>query len=210
MLSVKGYSKSYNQNLVLQIEHAEFGPGVNWIKGDNGSGKTTLFKSICGLLPFDGKIYFDDGVDITKNPISYRERVSYSEAEPLYPGFLTAKDLIRFIGQIKKATISSQNALVEKLGVNSFFEQPCQTYSSGMMKKVSLLMAFLGDPKLIILDEPLITLDEKVRKVIFDLIHEKLNKNEVTFLVSSHQQISPEDLIISQSFVIQNKTLSVL
>jgi ABC-2 type transport system ATP-binding protein len=208
MLIVNQFTKNYNQNLILKVDHAEFGPGLHWIKGDNGSGKTTFFKSICGLIPFQGEIFFNDGVHIYKNPIQYRERVNYSEAEPLYSGFLTAKDLIRFIGKIKKASVKSQDELVVRLGVNSFFEQPCQTYSSGMMKKLSLLIAFLGNPQVIILDEPLITLDAHARTILFDLISEKLNTNKVTFLISSHQSINESELPVISSSIIENKTLS--
>jgi ABC-2 type transport system ATP-binding protein len=210
MLKIEQYSKHYNQNLVLQVDHAEFSPGVHWIKGENGSGKTTLFKSISGFLPFEGDIFFTEGIHITKNPVKYRQQVNYSEAEPLYPGFLTAKDLIRFIGKIKNESVSAQDELVNRLGVNSFFEKPCETYSSGMMKKLSLLMAFMGNPRLIILDEPLITLDQEARSVIFKLINRKLQAAEVIFLISSHQTINEKDVPVSSSYIIQNKTLSSL
>jgi ABC-2 type transport system ATP-binding protein len=122
----------------------------------------------------------------------------------LYPGFLTAKDLIRFVGKTKQATSDQESRYISELGVGPFFEKPCDTYSSGMIKKVSLVLAFLGDAKMIILDEPLITLDEQTRSRLLRIIREK---KETIFLLSSHQLIETQLLNIDRSFVIHDKTL---
>src|SRR5688500_17181382 len=101
MLFVQSFSKSYSGTPVVSATNLEFNTGVYWIKGENGSGKTTFFKRLSGLIPCVGTIQFDDGVNLHTDPIQYRKRVNYSEAEPLYPGFLTPKELIRFIGHTK-------------------------------------------------------------------------------------------------------------
>lgn len=210
MLIIQNFIKRFNEHLILEIDRQEFSAGIHWIKGENGSGKTTLFKSISGIIPYEGQIYFSDGIDSRKNPVAFRAQVNYSEAEPSYPGFLTAKDLIRFIGKIKNETIAKQDEYVNQFGVDSFFEKPCETYSSGMMKKLSLVTAFFGNPKLIILDEPLITLDEAARSVLYRLVKEKLKQSDTAFLMSSHQSISANDLEIIQTLSIQNKKLVAL
>src|SRR6478609_2463242 len=207
MLIIKEFLKRYNDHLILEIPHQEFLPGIHWIKGENGSGKTTLFKSMAGILPFEGKITFKDGIEIKKDPQAYRKRVNYCEAEPAYPGFLTAKDLIRFIGKVKNESIDNQEAYTKAFGVDGFFDKPCETLSSGMMKKLSLVMAFFGDPQLIILDEPLITLDEQARGILFELIRTKVKSGNTTYLISSHQSISASDLEIIQTLKIENKKL---
>jgi len=204
---IKEFSKRYNEQLILEISYQEFFPGIYWIKGENGSGKTTLFKSMAGILPFDGKISFRDGIEIKKDPQVYRKRVNYSEAEPAYPGFLTAKDMIRFIGKVKNESIENQEVYIKAFGVDAFFDKPCETFSSGMMKKLSLVMAFFGAPQLVILDEPLITLDEQARNTLLDLIRTKAKSGDTTFLISSHQSISASDLDIIQTLKIENKKL---
>jgi ABC-2 type transport system ATP-binding protein len=204
---IKNFSKRFNDHLILEIPNQEFSPGVHWIKGENGSGKTTLFKSMAGIIPFEGEISFQDGIEIKKDPLIYRKRVNYSEAEPAYPGFLTAKDMIRFMGKVKNESIQNQETFTKIFGVDGFFDKPCETFSSGMMKKLSLVMAFFGDPQLIILDEPLITLDEQARNILFDLIRTKVKSGNTTFLISSHQSISPSDLEIIQTLKIENKKL---
>lgn len=207
MLIIHQFKKQFNDHVVLEMEHQEFIPGIHWIKGENGSGKTTFFKSVSGIIPFDGDISFSSGIDSKKQPVLFRAQVNYSEAEPTYPGFLTAKDVIRFIGKIKNESLAQQDEYVKQFGVDSFFEKSCETYSSGMMKKLSLVTAFLGSPKLIILDEPLITLDEQARSVLYQVIKEKLKQGDITFLMSSHQSIHAADLEIVQTLSIQNKQL---
>jgi ABC-2 type transport system ATP-binding protein len=207
MLIIKNFAKRFNDHLILEIPHQEFRFGIHWIKGENGSGKSTLFKSIAGIIPFEGEISFDDEIGIKKNPLKFREKVNYSEAEPLYPGFLTAKDIIRFIGKVKNESIENQDHYARKLGVDIFFDKPCETYSSGMTKKLSLVMAFLGNPKLIILDEPLITLDEQARIILYDLIKSKTETTNTTFLISSHQSIDSADIEVAQTLIIQYQKL---
>jgi ABC-2 type transport system ATP-binding protein len=203
MLVVKNFSKSYGADLVLALEGFVCRPGVHLIKGENGSGKTTFFKSLAGIVPCQGEISIHE-TSLRKDEVAYRYLVNFAEAEPLFPGFLTAKDLIRFIGKIKKATTQQEQKYTRELGVDAFFEKSCETYSSGMLKKLSLVLAFLGDPKMIILDEPLITLDEQTRLTLFQIIAEK---NETIFMISSHQPVESQYLKIDSTFKIQQKTL---
>lgn len=203
MLVISNFSKSYGDALILSVKSLALPPGVHLIKGDNGSGKTTFFKCLAGIIPCSGEINIDR-LSLKTHSIAYRYHVNFAEAEPLYPGFLTAKDLIRFIGKTKNATPQQENYYTQKLGIDRFFEKSCDTYSSGMLKKLSLALAFLGDPKMIILDEPLITLDEQTRAELFKLIQEK---KETTFLLSSHQSIESRSLEFNTTYAVAEKSL---
>ena len=206
MLQLHQYSKHYQDYLVLAIEDLVISPGVHWLKGDNGSGKTTLFKSLAGIIPFQGTVKLHD-VDAKLETNTYRKMVNYGEAEPLFPGFLTAKDLVGFVGKARNSPKREQEYYSRRMGITSFFSQPCGTFSSGMMKRLSLVLAFLGNPKLIILDEPQVTLDEASRNVLIRLILEKLQDPKVVVLLSSHQSIDHGALPFSETFVIQEKKL---
>lgn len=203
MVVVSGFSKSYGDKVIISVKSLVLQPGVHLVKGDNGSGKTTFFKSLAGILPCMGEIIIDE-ISLKNNPIAYRYSVNYAEAEPLYPGFLTAKDLIRFIGKTKNASLQQQAYYTQKLGMDQFFEKSCGTYSSGMLKRLSLTLAFLGAPKMIIFDEPLITLDEATRIKLAELIREK---KETIFLLSSHQTLESNLFEIGNTYAIEKNSL---
>jgi ABC-2 type transport system ATP-binding protein len=207
MLLFKNFSKSYNDQLVISIPELKLEPGTYWIRGENGSGKSTLFRSLAGLQPYQGTIELSGTVDLREQPLEFRRRVNFSEAEPLFPGFITSKDLIEFVGTARGADVNQQRSITSRLGIDTFIDKRCETYSSGMLKKLSLALAFLGRPNVIILDEPLITLDEQARNTLLGMIAEVDKKGDVITLLSSHQSLDLPDLRIRKSFDIRNKSL---
>jgi len=207
MLTIRNFRKQYGDTLILIVPELILSSGAYWIKGPNGSGKTTLFKSLSGLIPCDGDALFEDHVSLQNDPVTYRRRVNYSEAEPLYPAFLTPVELIRFVGKAKGADTAQQDALMSRFGIDGFQHKPCGSCSSGMIKKLSLALAFLGQPKVIILDEPLITLDEGARHVLSTLINEYIAEHKVACLLSSHQVLDDTFVRLQGSYAIEGQTL---
>lgn len=207
MLTIKQFEKRYHDAVIVAVDEIAFSTGVHWVRGENGSGKSTFFKSVAGLIPYQGIIQFNDGVCMNSDPVVFRRYVNYGEAEPSYPGFLTGYDLIRFISKCKGATQEQQTHYIEVFGLHTYMHTSCETYSTGMLKKLSLAMAFLGTPRLIILDEPLITLDNVSRDVLIDLMKTRLKEAPTTFLISSHQMIENDKLPIEGLYTIVNKTI---
>jgi ABC-2 type transport system ATP-binding protein len=206
MLQIKELKKSYGGHLVLQVPSLFLSEGIHWFKGANGSGKTTFFRTLAGMLPFEGEIKMGEW-DIRKQPIDYRLHINYGEAEPDYPEFLTANDLIQFVAQAKRASAEQVQNLIETLGIEPFLYQPTGTYSSGMLKKTSLALAFIGQPKVIILDEPLITIDDATVVRVYELVRD-YHAQGATFLLSSHQDFRFDALPIKQLFEVKNKTIT--
>jgi ABC-2 type transport system ATP-binding protein len=207
MLLFEDYRKQFGDTTIISIPRLELPHGIYWLKGENGAGKTTLFKSISGLIPYDGQITLS-GHNIRTNRIAYTKSVNYAEAEPVYPGFLTGTDLVDFYAQTKTAPDKQVAQLTDTLGIAGYAGNKTATYSSGMSKKLSLVLAFIGSPALILLDEPLITLDQQSVLALLQLIH-SYHSRGISFLITSHQEI---DLgtIKPTRLEIKNKTMSLL
>jgi ABC-2 type transport system ATP-binding protein len=196
VLTISPLKKEYNSHLILQIDHLQFVNGLFWIKGNNGSGKSTLLKIISGMIPFEGEVNID-GIDLRKQSTDYRRLVNYAEAEPLYPPFLTGQDLISFFTSTRKARKEEVDALIQKFNIDSFIKNPIGTYSSGMVKKLSLVLAFIGQPKYILLDEPLVTIDKESVPILYDLVKLYFNKG-VNFIFTSHQAFELEGIAVKE------------
>ncbi|GHB60209.1 ABC transporter ATP-binding protein [Persicitalea jodogahamensis] len=207
-LQVMNLRKNYGTHEVLSIPEWSIGEGIYWIQGENGAGKSTLFRTLAGMLPFEGKVVLEQKFDLKKDAVAYRLRLNLGEAEPLYPSFLTPADLLGFVAEAKKNPIGQVEELVEAFGIN-YLDQPMGSCSSGMVKKTSLALAFLGEPSIIILDEPLITIDLEARGNLFALI-KKYHARGVAFLLSSHQPFADDDLPVTGGFALQNRTLVAL
>jgi ABC-2 type transport system ATP-binding protein len=209
-LLLTNITKYYGSYLALQIPSFNISYGIHWLRGANGSGKTTLLKILAGLLPFEGDIVIQDGISIKKNPIPYRRFVNYAEAEPLYPSFLTGTDLLKLFVKTKGAEMQQADELIELLNVRSFVDHPVGTYSSGMMKKLSLILAFIGNAKIILLDEPLVTIDDASVEVIYRLIEKYHREKGVTFLLTSHQHFDEMKLRFASKLLVKDQMITLL
>ena len=207
MLLLKDIIKNYGSNRILQFDQLQFNSGLYWIKGNNGSGKSTLLKVIAGMIPFEGDITVN-GINLRSQSVEYRRLIHYVEAEPLYPPFLTGFDLIAFFTQIRKAKKEEVDLLVEKFNISSFITQPIGTYSSGMVKKLSLVLAFIGQPAYILLDEPLVTIDKDTVPILYEVI-ELFAAKGIHFLFTSHQAFDIPSLS-HRELLVENHTICFL
>ena len=189
MLELKQFKKNYNGHLVLEINDLYLEKGYYWIKGENGSGKSTLLKSIACLIPFEGSIKLFDVENNQQNLKKYRSLVRYALAEPVYPDFLKGLDLINLYENVTRTAKEQSSIILRKLGVDKFHSRRIGEYSSGMVKRLSIALAFIGEPQLILLDEPFSTLDVETTQILIELMENYINKN-TSIIVTSHQDFN--------------------
>lgn len=210
MLSIKNFIKSYGSIEILSVNNLLLEPGIFWVKGENGSGKSTFLKAIAGIIDFNGNIILDDKINSKTAIVAYRKLVNFAEAEASFPTFLTGLDLIRLFADAKEAKPSQIEYYVKGMKMNEYIGDLIGTYSSGMLKKLSIVLAFLGNPKIILLDEPLITLDTESVKIFYTWVKERFQSEQVSFLISSHQALELEIGIEVRTILVQNNTLKLL
>jgi ABC-2 type transport system ATP-binding protein len=206
MLEFIQTQKAYGDHLVLSIPSLRLEKGVYWLQGANGSGKTTLLRMAAGLLPFQGDIRVD-GCSLRRDPVGYRRSISWSDAEPLYPGFITGEEIISFYQDIRHPFPGQVGELVTRFGMQSYLSSPLGGWSSGMTKKLALLLALMGRPSWVLLDEPLVTLDREAIPELYALILEMGRRQGVGFLLSSHQDIDAGGILSPQKLHTKGQTI---
>ncbi len=140
------------------------------LKGPNGSGKTTLLKIITGLVRPSRGIVEVFGY----NPLKEIDKLSryisfYFEDDPL-PWWLDGHSYLEFLAETQSTSLDSVKELINLLGVDEYWDKRIYTYSSGMKRKIQIVRAFLGNKRLVILDEPLTYIDEESRKKVVEYI----------------------------------------
>lgn len=209
MLEFLQVRKSYVASApILDIDSQVLEKGIYWLQGANGTGKSTLIRIVAGIAPFQGDILID-GHSQRHEPVAYRRLVGWADAEPLYPGFLTGEEMVNFYGGILHPETSQIARLIRQLDIGAWLNTRLAGWSSGMIKKLALLLAFLGRPAWIALDEPLITLDESGLTGLLTLIREYRDQYDTGFLLSSHQPL-PVSLATTQNLILDRKSIRLI
>lgn len=201
MLSLSGFEKKYPTGFEVVIPKLQLSQGIHFISGANGSGKSTLLKALAGIHPAKGEVILN-GISIQDQPTEYRRKIGFAPAEPTFPEFLNLDDLIALVAKAKSCPRQEIKELKSLFGADTFSAYPLGGYSSGMLKKSALLLAFMGNPELLILDEPFTTIDTETQEQLTKLIIQKANAG-TGFLITSHQS-GPMDFLPVQTMLKMN------
>lgn len=156
--------------------------------GPNGAGKTTTMNVMTGYIAADGGTVLIDGHDILKEPLKAKTCIGYlPEVPPLYPD-MTVREFLLFAAELKKVSKAERktrvNELMERLELTEMRDRLIKNLSKGYRQRVGLAQALVGNPKVLILDEPMVGLDPKQIIEMRDLI--KGLAGEHTVILSSH------------------------
>ncbi len=217
-LSLNGVNKHYGQNHALIDFDYDFHDGVYGLLGPNGAGKSTMMNLITQNIPADpdSEILWN-GEDIKKLQAKYRRKIGFMpQQQELYPSFTAS----RFVGYlaalkgIKKEKIRDEvERVLDLVELSEQADQKLGGFSGGMKQRVLIAQALLGNPKLLILDEPTAGLDPKQRVITRNLIS-RLSKDKIviisTHIVSDIETIADRILLIKQGELIDEGTVPEL
>ena len=218
MIEVKHVTKKYgNFTAVDDINFTIKNDEIVGFLGPNGAGKSTTMNMITGYIePTSGKIIVND-YDISKDPKKVKRQIGYMpESTPLYND-LTVREFVNYMADLKYVKRKEKKEKVDKVlkdvGLTDVQKKLIRNLSRGYKQRVSMAGALIGDPKVLILDEPTVGLDPKQITEIRDLIR-KLGKNH-TVILSSHilsevSQICEKVIIINKGKVLAVDTPSNL
>jgi len=191
MITITNLIKAYKDKKVLDIEQLEIPQGQAFgLVGNNGAGKTTLFSLLLDLIrPSRGHIE-NGGVRVDESE-AWKPRTSAFVDESFLIGYLTPEEYFYFIGELRgldKASIDHTVSQFTEFFNGEVLDQKkyLRDLSKGNQKKVGIVASFLGDPEVIILDEPFANLDPSSQIRLKKLIKEKAADPTRTVLVSSH------------------------
>lgn len=169
MIEIENVSQRYGKKMyALKDVQLSIGKGLYGLLGPNGAGKTTLMRILVTLLqPTSGHVMFD-GVSLTENPDRIRQQIGYlPQAFRIYPR-MTGWEFLDYVGVMKGIVSRSERraAILEQLEKVNLTEQATKkvkAYSGGMRQRLGIAQALLGDPRVLIVDEPTAGLDPEER-----------------------------------------------
>jgi len=209
MIQVNNLTKTYNNGVkVLNISNLEIPKGQSFgLVGNNGAGKTTFFSLLLDLIQPSSGFIINNDIQVNTSE-AWKPFTSAFIDESFLIGYLTAEEYFYFIGDLRNQNKSDVDALLSKH--KEFFNDEIlnskkylRDLSKGNMKKVGIIAALIGNPEVIILDEPFANLDPTTVNRLKNIIKELSQNPDVTVLVSSHDLVHTVE--VCQRIVALNK-----
>ena len=212
-IAIERLTKDYGDvravdDLSLTIPEAE----VFGLLGPNGSGKTTTINCLTGLLkPTKGKASVD-GFDVQSQQQEARQVMGVSPQETAIYPFLSGKENVQLFGQlyaVPKAELRQRvDHVLEKVGLLEEAGRRVGKYSGGMKRRVSIAMALVTDPKIILLDEPTVGMDPQARRAVWDFVLELRDQGK-TIVLTTHYMEEAEELCDEVAIIDHGKLIAL-
>lgn len=203
MIEIQQLHKNFGKVEVLKgVDLGIASGGIFAVLGPNGSGKTTMIKSILGMvIPDKGTIEID-AKNILKK-YAYRDNINYLPQIANFPNNLTVSELINMMKDLRNKPASDQS-LIDRFALAPFLDKKLGNLSGGTRQKVNILLAFMFDSNLIILDEPTTGLDPISLLQLKEIIRAEKEKGK-TILITSHIISFVEEMADQIVFLLDGK-----
>ncbi len=205
-LKITNLNKSYGAKKVLENVEFTFEEGkIYGLLGRNGAGKTTFFNALNSDIEVDSALFYLDN-----KPLDTKD-IGYVTSTPIVPEFLTGKEFLKFYIDINKNKIKEKKSLEEYFDLVKLNKKDqnilLKEYSQGMKNKIQILINIITNPKIILLDEPLTSLDIVVQQDMKNLL--KSLKNDHIIIFSTHILELATDLC-DEIVILNNKKLELV
>ncbi len=218
MIEFKNLSKKYQkdkpfavENLNLEVKEGE----IFGFLGPNGAGKSTTINMLMGVLtPSSGSIFIDNH-DVQKESFLTKQMIGFVPDEPLFYEKMTGMQHLSFICDIfdvpKAERLDRANRLIKLFNLEKAIDDRISSYSHGMKQKLGIIAALIHEPKLLVLDEPMVGLDPKASYILKDLMRRFCDKGGTVFF-STHvlevaQNLCDSIGIINKGQLVLNSSL---
>jgi len=210
MLEIAGLTKRYGSTLALSDFSLEAGEGVLGLLGPNGAGKTTLLSIVATVLrPTSGSVRWQ-GRDALADPLAVRRELGYLPQDFGVYDRLTAVELLRYFGRLKglggRELKTAVDEMIDLVNLRPAANRRLAGFSGGMRQRVGIAQALLGDPKLLIVDEPTVGLDPEERVRFRNLLSELGHGRTVilsTHIVSDVEAIAQRIAVMRQGRLVR-------
>ncbi|HEU5119049.1 MAG TPA: ABC transporter ATP-binding protein [Isosphaeraceae bacterium] len=210
MIELRGVSKSFGTKMAVdgldfQVDSGELFAFL----GPNGAGKTTTIKMICGLLqPTSGEVRI---AGFLAGTAQARSQLAYVPDQPFLYDKLTGREFLRFVAEMYGIDHASGSRkigeLVEIFEMSDYVDNLCESYSHGMKQRVVFASALVHNPKVLIVDEPLVGLDPRSARIVKDLFLAQVRAG-VAVLMSTHLLSIAEELADTIGIIHQGRMLA--
>lgn len=219
MLKIDNIGRHFGERWAVKELSADLVPGeVVGFLGPNGAGKTTTIKLICGLLvPSSGSVSIF-GHDVHKEPGFAKANVAYIPDRPYTPERLSAIELLEYVaglyGHPQELARTRGMQELERFGLKGRENDLLASYSHGMRQRALLASALMRDPKLLLVDEPMVGLDPQGARLVKDILRESAQKGAVV-LMSTHtlsvvEEICDRVLVMRQGELVADGSVEEL
>jgi ABC-2 type transport system ATP-binding protein len=219
MIELHDLTKDYKTTLAVDRLnlHVRAGEIYGFI-GPNGAGKTTTIRMMGGIIePTSGAISIG-GIDLRKDPVAAKKMIGFVPDRPFLYEKLTGREFLRFIADLyavaPRTAARRAEELLRQFALWNWGNEIIESYSHGMKQRLIIAAALLHDPKVMIIDEPMVGLDPEAVRQVRDILKE-LAKQNVTVFVSTHTLSLAEDLcdrigVISKGTLLAEGTVAEL